>query len=93
MSECFLEDAFAKTFSQESYKNTWSKVGASPLTRKCLSESKVDREMGDNEEEDPVATVYHKTQHKNGMCVHHLIYIGYNINLLSEKLKSKTECL
>ena len=49
MPEYVLEDAFAKTFSQESYKNTWSKVGAAPLTRKCLSESKVDREMGDDE--------------------------------------------
>ena len=36
-----------------------------------------------------MATVYHKTQHKNGMCVHHLIYIGYNGNLLSSKLKGK----
>ena len=45
--------------------------------------------MGDDEEEDTVSTVYHKTQHKNGMCVHHLIYIGYNGNLLSSKLKGK----
>ena len=51
MSECVLEDAFSKTFSQDIYKNAWSKVGASHLTRKCLSESKVDQEMGFEQEE------------------------------------------
>ena len=34
VSECILEDAFAKTFSKEICKDAWSKVGAAPLTRK-----------------------------------------------------------
>ena len=41
MSECVLEDYFDKTFSQEICKNVWPKVGAVPLTRKCLYGSNV----------------------------------------------------
>ena len=49
MSKCVLEDAFSKKISQEICKNTWSKVGAAPLTRKCLSDSKVAHDMGSDE--------------------------------------------
>ena len=47
--------------------------------------------MGANEEEDHVAAVYCNTQQKNDMCVNHLLSIGYNDNLLIEKLKEKTK--
>ena len=50
VSECVLEYDFAKTFSQESCKNTWSKVGSSVLTRKYLSYSKVVHDMGAHKE-------------------------------------------
>ena len=71
MSECVLEDDFVKKLSQESCKNVWSKVGAAPLTKKCLSSSKVVHEMGADEEEHPAVTVYCNIQQKNYMCVHH----------------------
>ena len=47
--------------------------------------------MGANEEEDHVAVVYCNTQQKNDMYVNHLLSIGYNDNLLIEKLKEKTK--
>ena len=89
--KCVLEDYFDKTFSQESCKNAWSKVGAAPLTRKSLSDIKVDHVMGDDEEEYPVSAVYCNIQQKNKICVNHLLSIGYNGNLLSTKLKEKTK--
>ena len=46
VSECVIEDAFSKTFSQESCKISWSKVGATPLIRKYSSNSKVAHEIG-----------------------------------------------
>ena len=58
---------------------------------KCLSDSKVAHEMGVDEEEDPEAVVYCNTQQKNDMCVNHLLSIGYNGNLLIERLKEKTK--
>ena len=45
--------------------------------------------MRANKEEYPVAAVYRNIQQNNGMCVHHLLSIGYNGNLLSAKLKEK----
>ena len=91
MSEFFLEDIFAKLFSQERCKNVWSKFGADPLTRKCLSESKVAHEMVSDDKTYPVADVYRSIQQKNDMCVHNLLSIRYNSNVLSSKLKEKTK--
>ena len=45
--------------------------------------------MGYDEEEDPVAAVYRNIQQMNDICMHHLLSIGYNGNLLSAKLKGK----
>ena len=47
--------------------------------------------MGADEEEDPLAVVYCNTQQKNDMCVNHLLSIGYNGNLLIERLKGKNK--
>ena len=93
MSECFLEDIFAKQLSQEICKNVWSKFGADPRTSKCLSESKLAHEMVSDDKKYPVADVYRGTQHKNEMCMHHLIYMGCNGNLLSENIKKKIKSL
>ena len=51
VSEFVLEDAYSKTIFQEIFKNAWPKVGADPLTtKKCLSDSNVAHEIGDDEE-------------------------------------------
>ena len=89
--EYVLEDAFVQTFSQEICKNAWSKGGAALLTIKCLSGSKVTHKMEYYEKEDTVYNVYHNIQQKNDMCVHNLLSIRYNSNVLSSKLKEKTK--
>ena len=67
MSEFVPEDSFAKTLSQESCKNAWSKVGADPLTRKLFSGIKVAHEMVADEKEYPVDVMYCNIQQDNDM--------------------------
>ncbi len=48
----FVErSAFEEAFSEQQCLSTWSKVGAAPLTRKCLESKQVRREFGDADDE------------------------------------------
>ena len=39
------ESAFDVVFSKEQCLNAWAKVGADPMSRACLTDSKVKREL------------------------------------------------
>ena len=41
------ESAFENAFSEEKCLAAWAKIGAAPITRKCLSNLKVRRQLGD----------------------------------------------
>ena len=45
------DSAFETGFSVEACLNAWAKVGAAPLTRKCLSDKKVRRQLGDADDD------------------------------------------
>ncbi len=42
-----MECAFTHGFSKVACLNAWAKVGAAPLTRKCLLDPKVSQTLGD----------------------------------------------
>ena len=54
----WYEDAFAAAFSTELNKIAWDKVGAAPLTRKCLESGKVQH----TSESDPNHVVYKRIE-------------------------------
>ena len=45
------DSAFEVGFSEDACIGAWEKIGAAPLTRKCLSDSKVRRELGDADDD------------------------------------------
>ena len=52
-------NAFQEALSKEKFLEAWAKVGAAPLTMKCLESDKVWHELtGDNDDDNPLAIVY-----------------------------------
>ncbi len=45
------KNAFQEGFSEEQCLASWSKVGAAPLTHKCIESKKVRRELGDADDD------------------------------------------
>ncbi len=65
----------------------WEKVGAAPVTRKCLESDKVRREFGD--EVDEMNEVMKRSQEQNDQCIFFLTGRGYDGSALSSKLNQK----
>ena len=64
-----FKNAFAQSFSKEKCLQAWAKVGAAPVTRACLKSTKVRHELGADEEDDPMAAIYHNMQSLNNTSV------------------------
>ncbi len=79
--ECDLEipismSAFEKGFSEEACLSAWAKVGAAPLTRSCLSDKNVRRELGDAD--DDMNALMASLQEANDNAISLLNLRGYN---------------
>jgi hypothetical protein len=72
--------AFTHGFSKEACLNAWAKVGAAPLTRKCLSDPKVSRTLGDNDGGNDEYLLAIQTA--NDLATHALNDMGYDGKLL-----------
>ena len=66
---------------------SWEKVGAAPLTRDCLCDTKVRHELGADEDDDPLAGQIRKLQEQNDHCVAGLNSFGCRGSFLAETLK------
>jgi hypothetical protein len=74
-------NALSEAFDAASNKNSWSKVGAVPHTRKCLTNSKVRHDGTD--ERDPNFDAYQDIQSQNDYSTAQLNVMGYRGDLLS----------
>ncbi len=72
-------NALAVTFNAASNKHSWSKVGAVPHTRKCLTNSKVRHDGTD--ERDPNFDAYQDIQSQNDYSTTQLNVMGYRGDL------------
>ena len=82
-------NAFAESFSKEKCIHSWQKVGAAPLTRACLRDSKVRHDGGLKDTEDPMFVSLQAMQAKNNFCVQVLNMKGYNGNRIRATLKEQ----
>jgi hypothetical protein len=79
-----LENAFERSFSTDKVRHAWEVVGAAPMTRACLKDSKVRHEIFIAEdgtvtsEGDPLSELYDDLQQANNMVVSQLFELGYN---------------
>ena len=72
--------ALAETLDVASNKNLWSKAGAVPHTRKCLTNPKVRHNQ--TNERDPNFNVYQDIQSQNNYSTTQLNIMGYKGDLL-----------
>jgi hypothetical protein len=73
-------NALAETLDAASNKHSWTKVGAVPHTRKCLTNSKV-RHNG-TDKRDPNFDTYQDIQSQNDYSTAQLNAMGYRGDLL-----------
>ena len=78
--------AFKKGFSKEACLSAWAKVGAAPLSTKCLEDEKVRKSIGDGDEE--WERGLRELQNANDLATFLLTRGGYNGDLLKAKLKA-----
>ncbi len=78
--------AFLKGFSKDKNIKAWEKVGAVPLSRKCLQSPKVRRSIGDDSDEDQWALVHLIVEHTTIAC-NALSLEGYNGDVMKITLK------
>ena len=78
--------AFSAGFSKEACLSAWEKFGAAPYTRKCLSDSKVSKSLGDGNDE-----YYSSIQVTNDHALHALNKMGYAGHLLAVKIEDDQE--
>jgi len=78
-------NALAETFDAASNKHSWSKVGAVPHTRKCLTNSQV-RHDGTNER-DPNFDAFQDIQSLNDYSTTQLNVMGYRGDLLRSQFR------
>ncbi len=76
--------AFEAGFSRENCRRAWAKVGAAPLTRFCLTNSKVRTSLGDGS--DDYQQLLKNIQDANNISIHALSSGGYNDNVLKREL-------
>jgi hypothetical protein len=81
--------AFKKGFSKEACLSAWAKVGAAPLSMKCLEDEKVRKSIGDGDEE--WERGLRELQNANDLATFLLTRGGYNGDLLKAKLKATDE--
>ena len=73
-----VPSAFEAGFSRDSCRHAWAKVGAAPLTRFCLTNSKVRRSLGDGSNN--YQQLLTNIQDANNISTHALSSGGYNGN-------------
>ena len=85
------ENAFEYAFSKKRNLEAWAKVGAAPLTRKCLESKQVRHELEEDggDENDPLAIVYKNMQSLNDMSVAWLNMHGFYGDQLRAKVQIK----
>ena len=83
------DSAFEVAFSVEACKKAWAEVGAAPLTRRCLTDSKVRRELGDAE--DTLNELMSSIQEGNDAATALLIRHGLDGAQLRVQLKRKRQ--
>ena len=88
-TRCNYKNAFEAAFSKEKCLEAWEKVGAAPLTRACLCDTKVRHEVGADEDDDPLAGQIRKLQEQNDLCVAGLNSFGCRGSFLAATLKEK----
>ena len=71
-----LQSAFQHGFLREQCIAVWEKVGAVPLSRRCLQNSKVQRSIGDGTENQQLEVI--QTQSVNEIATHALSMSGYD---------------
>ena len=79
-----VPSAFEAGFSRENCRRAWAKVGAAPLTRFCLTNSKVRRSLGDGSND--YQELLKNIQDANDISTHALSSGGYNGNVLKREL-------
>ena len=79
-----VQSAFEEGFSREGCKNAWSKVGAAPLTRSCLTDKKVRKSLGDGNVD--FQQLLLNIQDANDVATHALTSGGYNGNALKRTI-------
>jgi len=79
------QNALAETFHAASNKHSWSKVGAVPHTRKCLTNSKVRHDGTDKR--DPNFDTYQDIQSQNDYSTVQLNAMGYRGDLLRAQFR------
>ena len=77
---------FSAGFLKEACLSAWEKVGTAPCTRKCLSDPKVSKLLGDGDDE-----YYNFIQVANDHAVHALNEMGYAGHLLGVKIEDDWE--
>jgi hypothetical protein len=75
-----IQSAFQHGFLREQCIAAWEKVGAVPLSRRCLQNSKVQRSIGDGTEDQQLEVI--QTQSVNDKATHALSMSGYDGNAL-----------
>ena len=75
-TELIVRSAFQEGFNHAQNIRAWEKVGAVPLSRKCLESNKVRRSIGDGDD-DQKALVYLIQEHNTLACTG-LTLAGYN---------------
>ena len=73
--------AFSAGFSKEACLSAWEKVDAATCTRKCLSDPKVSKSLGDGDDK-----YYNSIQVANDHVVHALNEMGHAGRLLAIKI-------
>ena len=81
--------AFERGFSKEACLSAWAKVGAAPLSMKCLDDQKVRKSTGDGDEE--WERGLRELQNANDLATFLLTRGGFNGDLLKAELKTIDE--
>lgn len=79
------ECAYSRGFSTEACLNAWAKVGAAPLTRQCLKDKQVRRELGDGDKEFDECII--AIQVANDIATHALTEGGFCGEFLAAKIE------
>ena len=88
---CYRND-FQEAFSKEKCLEAWAKVGAAPLTMKCLESEKVRNELTeDNDDDNPLAEFYRAMQAHNDLSVAWLNANGLSGKHMVAKVDRKKE--
>jgi len=77
--------AFSFGFSRKACLNAWEKIGAAPMTRACLSDTKVRRELGDGGD-DNMDLLMMQVQNANDTATHALTQAGFRGDILKAKI-------